>query len=513
MSDEIIAAEGRANEAVTLIGDTPSTWLVGPVADARLDAEEQVEQAADGLTALRLMLEGLPGFAGAAGERRYFFVAESPAEQRGTGGIWGAYSIVTVEHGRFRFSSFEPIQQLPDLDPDRLPAPNPDYRANYDQYGGAGFWLNMNMTPDFPSAARAVLNAYEEHTGERLDGVISADPFALRELLEVTGPRDVPRLNRTIDADNVVPFTTNEAYIRYNSDPELRKAILGDVAKGVFERFLAMDEHDTGRLRAVARSVSSGHLKLYTATDESLEEGLALAQVDGALRSDENSDVSAVIVNSGSGVKVDFYASRQVDYEVRLADDGEAIATTEVRIKNDAPTSGLPVYVIGPVAASAESGDNVSLVRILCPANCDLLTAERNGKEQALVEGTELGITWYQDFFTIPAGTTGSLGIQTQLQDVWEGNSSSGTYRLTYLNQTTVKPTTVSITIEAPPGQHIVSASDDVSWDGSTARWEGTPGPRTQIEVRFEASLPVRWWRDLNRTLGLAASGRTNTPA
>ena len=503
LSDEIVAAEERANDAVRLIRDTPSTWLVGPVSDARSDAKEQVEQAADGLTSLRLMLQGLPGFAGATGERRYFFVAESPAELRGTGGIWGAYSIVTVEFGRFRFSPFAPIQQLPDLDPDLLPAPNPDYRINYDQYGGAGFWRNMNMTPDFPSAARAVLNAYEEYSGKRLDGVISADPFALQELLDVTGPRTVPGLNRKIDADNVVEFTTNEAYIRYAGDPELRKAILGDVAKGVFEQFLEMDEHDSGRLRAVARSVASGHLKLYTATDEPLEEGLALAQSDGALRSDEGTDVSAVIVNSGSGNKVDFYASRHVDYDVQLTDEGEAIASTEVRISNAAPTSGVPGYVNDPVPPFAEIGDNVSLVRILCPASCDLLTAERNGNARGLAQGSELGITWYQDFFTIPAGSTGSLRIQTRLQDVWQGNSSAGTYRLTFLNQTTVKPTTASITIEAPAGQHIVSTSDGMTVEGGIASWEGTPGPRTEIEVRFAASLPVRWWRDLTRALGL----------
>ena len=90
------------------------------------------------------------------------------------------------------------------------------------------------------------------------------------------------------------------------------------------------------------------------------------------------------------------------------------------------------------------------------PASCDLLTAERDGNAvRGLAQGSELGIPWYQDFFTIPAGSTGRLGIQTRLQDVWSGDSSAGTYRLTFLNQTTVKPTQVSIAIEPPAGQHI----------------------------------------------------------
>ncbi len=493
-------AEGHADAAVDLVRATPSTWLVGPVSDARAEADQLVSEVADAITSLRLMLEGLPGFAGADGERRYFFVAESPAEQRGTGGIWGAYSIVTVRDGRFHFAPFKPIQRLPDLDVDGLPAPNPDYRANYDQYGGAGFWRNMNMTPDFPSAARAVMNAYEVHSGERLDGVISADPFALQELLKVTGPRQVPGLDLRIDADSVVDFTTNEAYIRYDGNPELRKAILGDVAKGVFEQFLAMDDHDAGRLRAIAHSVSNGHLKIYTESDTAFEEGLALAGSDGALTAPTGNDVSAVIVNSGSGSKIDFYATRNVDYDVRLTDDGSAIASTEVTIVNDAPTSGVPDYVIDPIPPFAEPGDNVSLVRILCPARCDLLTAERDGHEQGLATGTELGLTWYQDFFTVPAGTKGTLGIQTKLEDVWQGNSSAGTYRLTFLNQTTVEPTTASIAIHAPEGQRIVWTSQEMRVSGDTATWEGVPGPRTTFEVRFAAPIPLRWWRDLTRS-------------
>ena len=330
LGDEVVAAEDHARAALRRVRDTPSSLLAGPVADARFEAERQVEQAADAITALRLTLQGLPDFAGANGERTYFFVAESPAEQRGTGGIWGAYSIVTANDGKFEFSKFAPIQQLPDLDPDTLPPPNPDYARNYDQYGGAGFWRNMNMTPDFPSASRAVLNAYEAHTGERLDGVMSADPFALQELLAVTGPTTVPGLDRQIDADTVVPFTTNEAYIRFRESRE-RKEVLGDVAKGVFERFLGMEEHNIGRLRAVSSAVAGGHLKVYTDTDSSLEDALVLAGADGGLRASEPGDVSAVIVNSGSGSKVDYYANREVDYDVQLGGSGEAIATTEGR--------------------------------------------------------------------------------------------------------------------------------------------------------------------------------------
>ena len=424
LADEVAGAAERARRASDLIAATPSTMLVGTVAEARLDAQRDVARVENALDAAGSLLDGLPSFAGADGPRRYFFVAESPAEARGTGGIWGAWSIVTVEGGRFTFSDFQPIQRLPDLPIDEVPEPNPDYGTNYDQYGGAGFWRNMNMTPDFPSAARAVLAAYQIVEGDQLDGVISADPYVLAELLDVTGPTEVPGLGVTLDAKNVADFMMNEAYIRFSGESVERKGLLGAVAGQIFDRFLGMDHHGVGRIRALGDALAGGHLKVYT-TDRSMEEGLATARVDGAFAAPAG-DMVAVVVNSRSGSKIDFYAHRSIDYEVQLGGDTEAIGTTTVAIRNDAPDHGLPGFVIDPLVAGGEPGDNIALVTVSCPDPCELVSAERNGEERGMRVGSELGFPWYQDFFTTPSGETGTLRLVTRRTGVWQGNSSGG---------------------------------------------------------------------------------------
>ena len=498
-ADDIADAARRAQRAAELIDATPSTLLIGSVEQARFEAARDVGRVEDALDAAASLLDGLPSFAGAEGPRNYFFVAESPAEARGTGGIWGAWAIATVKDGRFSFSDFQPIQRLPDVPADQLPAPNPDYRRNYDQYGGAGFWRNMNLTPDFPSAARAVLAAYEVVEGTKLDGVISADPFALAELLDVTGPTEVPGLGITIDADNVVDFMTNEAYIRFPGASLERKGLLGAVAGGAFERFLGMDEHGVARLRAVAQAVAGGHLKIYT-TNPVLQEGLAVAHADGALAAPPG-DMVAVVVNSRSGSKVDYYAHRSIDYDVVLGGASEAISTTTVAIRNDAPDRGLPGFVIDPLAPGGEPGDNIALVTVSCPDPCDLVEAKRNGEDRGMRVGSELGFPWYQDFFTIPSGQTGTLQLLTKRGGVWDGNSSGGSYRVTVLTQTSVQPTEVAVTIHAPSGTRITWTSEEMAVDGGTAVWRGTPGPRLELEVRFSAQLPLRWWRNAARLL------------
>jgi hypothetical protein len=499
LGDEIAVAAKRAHRATALIAATPSTLLIGTVAQARFEAARDVGLAGDALDATASLLEGLPTFAGAEGPRHYFFVAESPAEARGTGGIWGAWAIVTVADGRFSFSDFQPIQRLPDLPPAEVPAPNPDYRRNYDQYGGAGFWRNMNLTPDFPSAARAVLAAYEIAEGEQLDGVISADPFVLAQLLDVTGPTEIPGLGVTLDADNVVDFMTNEAYIRFPGASLERKGLLGAVAGGAFERFLGMDSHGVARLRAIADAVAGGHLKIYT-TDPTMQEGLAAAHADGAFSAPDG-DMVAVVMNSRSGSKVDYYAHRSVDYDVVLGGAAEAIGTTTVAIRNDAPDHGLPGFVIDPLAKGGEPGDNIALVTVSCPDPCDLVEAQRNGEDRGMRVGSELGFPWYQDFFTIPSGDTGTLRMVTKREGVWDGNSSGGSYRLTVLTQTSVAPTDVAVTIHSPAGTRITWTSEEMAVDGGTAVWRGTPGPRLDLEVRFSAPVPLRWWRNVARDL------------
>ncbi len=496
LQDDLDAAAARAARAQELLAATPSTLLVRPVADARAEALDEVTHAARVLDAGGDLLREIPSFMGAEGPRSYFFVAESPAELRGTGGIWGAWAIATAEDGRFMFSPFQPIQRLDDIPADQVPAPNPDFARNYDQYGGAGYWRNMNMTPDFPSASRAVLASYEILTGQELDGVISADPFALAAMLELTGPVEIPGLGIEVDSESVVDFVSNEAYIRFGGESVERKAVLGSVAGDAFVRFLGMQERGVARMRTVAELVATGHLKIYSA-DEQMQAGLELAGADHGLRAE--GDVVAVIVNNRSGSKVDYYARRTVEHRVQLGGDAEAISRTLVEIDNEAPLEKLPGHVTEPLVEGAERGDNIALVTIGCHDPCQLVQAELNGAPEGVRGGTELGIPWYSEYFTIPAGERGVLNLTTRTSGVWQGNSTGGTYRLTYLGQHTVEPAVVTIEIVSPSGTRVTWASHDMAVNGDTATWKGTPGARLELEIRFGAPIPLSWWRNLAR--------------
>jgi len=500
LSDDVATAAAAGRSALGSVRATPSSLIPATVAQARFEAEEQVADLARTLEAASVLTARLPTILGADGAKRYLLIAESPAEQRGTGGIWGAYTVMTARDGRLTFEPFSQFADFPEISPDELPEPSPGYRENYDQYGGAGAWSDLNMTPDLPSASRAVLSAFEHATGSRLDGVLVADPYAVQELLRVTGPAVVPSLGVSVRAGTVVDFMTNEAYTLFPFRGRLRKAVLGAVVGEAFDRFLAQPRSPTEKLKAIVRSVATGHLRLYT-TDGTTQDALRTAGLDSGLRAGEGTDVLAVHVNSRSGSKVDFYAARTITYAVRLGGDGEAFATTTTTIRNDAPTSGVSGYVIDPNVRGYESGDNVSLVSMSCPRPCGLVTASRDGTDIALARGEELGLVWYQDFFTTPGGSSTTLEIVTHRRDVWQGNSSGGTYRLVLLPQTTVKPTEMTVEITPPQGTGIVWSSQRMTMGDGTAVWKGVPQGRTELVVRFRAPLPLRWWRNVTRAL------------
>ena len=504
-------ADGLLTEAVNRMEDAPTSLLLGPVGPARRDSERELRELSETIHITSVLLHGLPDFLGAEATQRYFFGAQNPAELRGTGGLIGAYSILRVEHGRFHFTPFVPIHTLRSPPLRSFPPPNADYAENYDQFRRGGrFWTSINVMPDFPSVAREILGAYEAVTGEILDGVILADPFAEAALLRTAGPVTLPGYGIEIDADNVVAFTTNEAYSRFD-DPTRRKRVLGDVARAAFARFVSQGTSDQADLYQLLEAATADHIHVFSRS-QTMEEGLRATPVGGALTPAGAADnLLSVIVNSGAGSKVDFYQERRVRYAVELADDGSSAADFELTLRNHAPTSGQPPYVIGPfpdrregagpLLESVEAGESIALVNVYCGADCVPKEARVHGERVALTTKVDLGVRYVQNYYPIPSGETETLAFSLDDPGAWEGNGSGGTYRLTFTNQVTIRPTTLDLRIEPPADMRVVSVSAPLQIVDGAAFYRGDPGSRLDVVIEFEPSLPLRLWRNVTRFL------------
>lgn len=477
-------ARARVRAADETLTRAPATLLLEPVATARSAAVIETDQLLNTIEAATALANHLPGFLGASEPRRYFFGAQNPAELRGTGGFIGAYTTVTVDQGRLSFDEFQTVTELDTVPISDIEPPSPSFAARYDRYGGAGFMQNINMTPDFPSAAAAIRRLYETQTGETLDGVIVADPFALAALLRVAGPADVPAIGQ-VDADQIVEVFSNEAY-EHMRDSDARKRVLGDIAAAVLERFLDSppSEDPMAGLTTLADAVAPGHVLLHSAHSHE-QAAFDAAGISGRLGTDSG-DFLAVVVNNAAGNKADYFLSRQVSYDVELHEDGVAEGTARIALDNGAPTEGEPAPVIGPHRDGFEPGENLSLLSVYCPSACALHEFQRAGMPAAVSPEKELGQQVYSSRVALPSGAATELTHRWTVGDAWEGDTTSGRYRLTFQNQATVQPAPLAVMVTVPEGMEVTAVSPGATVDGDQVTWTGEAADLGTLSVHFQ---------------------------
>lgn len=489
MAPPLTRARDLAGRAEAILRDAPRSLVPGVVTEPLETFTVEANQAHRALVSAAATARALPGFLGADGPKRYLLGAQNPAELRGTGGLIGAFAILTVTEGLIEVGPFRDSQRLRAADPSALDPPSPDYEAIY----GANYqdMSNINMTPDFPSAATAIERLYEAAAGEPVDGTILADPQALALLLGAAGPAEVRATGTTVDADSVVDFVANEAYAVL-TDSAARKRILGEVAAGVLARFLGRGaaEDPAAAGRAVVEAAAGGHILLHS-TDPRIQDGLESAGVAGALV-DPPGDYLAVIANNAGGNKIDFYAHRILRYDVVLLADGAARGRLAVTIVNEAPSRGQPEYVIGPHPfVDAEPGDNIGNVQTYCRKRCRFEEVRLNGQPLAVAPVTELGHPMVTTGLRIPSRRSGRLDYAWTAPLAWHEERGAVIYRLTVQGEPTIVPTRLELSLAIPENAEVARMSPGMRVEGGQVIWTGEPGDLATFEVAFDRPFPA----------------------
>jgi hypothetical protein len=468
--------------AHALAAGIDTTWLAEPVVDARAELLAQIGGILPAARNAGTLADALPAFLGADGPRTYFVGAASPSELRGSAGLIGAYALMEADDGRMSFGDFLPVQGIGNLDPGQVAPPDPSLATRYDRYGGTGFWLNINMTPDFPSAATQIERLFAATAGEEVDGTIVATPVALAAMMAVTGDVDVPGFG-TIRADEAVEVIGNDAY-GDDVDNVERKRILGAAAKEILSRFLGGAGDPVASARVLTGVVASGDLLLHSA-DPQEQAAFTAAGIAGSLDDGGATDMLAVAGNNAAGSKVDFYAERTVRYDAVLAPGGEVRATSSVRLRNDAPTVG-PAYVIGPFPTTGfAAGENATILSTYCGRDCRLRSFSRDGAREPMTTEFELGHPVYTSWVRLLSGAETELSYAWDNAAAWSGDAEAGSYRFAFLDQATIRPTELEVTVTLPDGVEVTSTSPGVVVGEGIVTWSGEPSSRQIVEVEW----------------------------
>ncbi|MEW6059512.1 MAG: DUF4012 domain-containing protein [Actinomycetota bacterium] len=493
--DRVLAsAVDRVRRAEELANGLSRTFVLSQAAEARDEVLGPVEEASEIAMSAHALLRALPAFAGAEGPRRYFVAVQNPAELRGTGGFIGSYSIMTIDDGAMVFAPFRDITRLRDVPSAEIPPPSPEFALLYDEFGGAGYWRNINMSPDTPEVGTAIERLYERVEGVRLDGTIFVDPMALAEMLRATGPIADPQLGIRLSAEDVVPFMTNEAYRRFPSTA--RKRILGELASRVLDRFLRGRYADpAAAIRALVTAADGGHLVLHAA-DPEVQRAFRAAGVDGSLS--PSGDYLGVFLSNAAGNKVDYYLHERLTYSVTLGEDGSASAEVSILLVNKAPVGRPPDEVLGPYSPDRlETGDTLWWVETLCARTCTLSSAMQDGEPGSVQTLGVSGIPMFRSFAGAAAGGKTTLAYRLDLPHAWTGDGAGGTYRLTIQAQPTIRPVRARIVIRLPEGMGVVDTNEPMRVGGGLVVWSGPVEGRVSLSVEFQRPFFARVWTRL----------------
>jgi hypothetical protein len=483
--------ELAAREAARL----PNSWLIGPIAEARDVVRERLAQAVPLARSADAMLTSLPLFAGQGREARYFVGAQNSSELRGTGGFLGNYAILTIREGRISLGPFADAGLLPNLPAPKAPSPSKDFDDLYGPFGGGGFWLNINMTPDAPTAATLIEQMYERVRGQKLDGTIFFDLQGLTDLLRATGPVRSKPLNFTFTPENVVRYVATAAYLKspvpnpFSSGPRY-------VAEAVWTRFLSSTDPEKA-MRALISAAANEHM-VFHGVDPKLQAAFRLAGVAGDFGS-RGADFFGVAHSNAAGNKVDYYLGQELSYDVRLQPNGRAEAEAGMAIVNHAPVGARPSYTMGPNpdvvinGRHLQPGEDRTWTQFYCARGCRVARAATDGKDTTLEYHREVSLPVYAGFFEVKPARTRRVALSLQLPHAWNGDRAIGTYRLRIQGQASL-PTAATVNVRAPDGMRIAWTSVPMKVDGAVATWSGSLDGARDFEVRFQRGFLSRAW-------------------
>lgn len=441
MAEPLARVDSATTHAITELATVDSPWLAPPlrrrveqVRDELVEAHPDAEKAA-------LATRVLPGMLGSAGERRYLVMFAMPAEAREFGGIMSTYLELTANNGVITVTDQGTAGQLNTSASEGVLEDPTRFSARFLANNPERFTTNWTSMPDLPLIAEAVSSLYPGFGGRPIDGVVYVDPIGVAGLMELSGPVELTAIGQTISADNVVEFLNVGQYAIFDDQTE-RKEYLTDIAGATFNRLLSGDLPSPRTLGSVlGPAARGGHLQMATLDDSANEFLRSMFLLGEFPRPVEGEDFLSIVQTNGEANKIDSFLERDIDYQVRLADDGSVEATVTATLHNTA-TLDLPDYIIGTPPEGMPVGTTKVQLSIYTPHFLNEVRID--GVAELIEPQIELGWQRYLLFVNIPSG--GSREVIFELSGRLAVDDDRP-YRLVLANQALINDDEVRVTV------------------------------------------------------------------
>jgi len=413
LAPRLVPQDGRAYD-VTVISNTQSALqnlaIVARATSARLsDAagdgvdsrlRSKMDQVVSGLddvgpavTNLDPFLRVLPLLLGDGQDHTWFVTMQNLTEARPSGGLLSAYLVLQVKDGHLKVLHEGPNDDL-------VAGPGVPYQAMpaglKELWGDSlASWASMNLSADFSDNATLIRDGWNARGEEQVDSVLALGQGTLPLLAAAVGPVTVD--GKTIAPQDLEDYLTIGVY-RDHADVAAKDAAVSSIITQVFDR-LAAGKLDLASLVTTTAGYESGDYLQLWSSDQALQKQIVAQGMDGDLPTGLGPVASVRVVNA-AGNKLDAFTQLTADYApgACVVDDDADTATRETTftttLTNDAPTSGLPDYMVGrldvdPSQPKPAVGSNRDLVLVYLPEGATMTSARQDG-EDAFVQTAQI---------------------------------------------------------------------------------------------------------------------------
>lgn len=337
-------------------------------------AQELVGEMAAGLTRAEPLIDVATTILGDRSSHRWFIATNNLAELRGTGGIIGAYAIVTMDNGKMKLERAGSDKELLSMGPIDFSS----YPRELRQLWGVdlGDWRDINASAHAPYAATLVAEGWKQKTGQTIDGVLFVGQGTVAHLISAVG--GVTTRGLEITGLNAVEFLSKGIYAEF-TDVDDKNAVVTEIMAKTFQKFESGKLDLKGLWESVVRDVTGDRFMAWSA-DEATQRLFELDEVAGVVENSYGSKVQVTLNNAG-GNKLDAYAKVVAKYTAgscgvtTWSGLPARKATITVEVLNGSPRSGLPVYVSPRLDESfgikRTVGSNRELLSIYGPVGSD----------------------------------------------------------------------------------------------------------------------------------------------
>lgn len=402
----------------------------------------------------RVLVSLLPEIIGFDGTKSYLILLQNNMELRPGGGFIGSFARVDFEGGKLKKLDVNDVYALDGNLKEHVEPP----KEIKEDLGQKDWYLrDSNFEPDFPTSAKQAEWFYNQEGGGKVEGVIALDVSAIKDLLEVIGPLDLPDYNQKITSENLFEQTITHAEQGFFPGSQAKKTFLTALATQLLnEIFFLPQQNWPGIVTALGKSLENKHINLYL-NDPKLFSYLSAQNWTGSLKrssppkEDTVLDFLAPVEANLGANKANYYLDRRYKLDTVIGKDGEINQKLSINYTNRSPQDTWP------------GGLYKNRFRVYLPLGSKLSRVSWGSEDitKNVTSFVDYGRTGYSMLLELKAKEQKELVLSYQLPDKFKFVNNKAVYHLDVSKQAGTLKDPFEWTISFPINYRITSDQTD----------------------------------------------------